>query len=416
MEAEELGRRLRAAREARGLSQQAAANALGLPRTAVTQLESAKRAVSTLELTRLSELYLRPVAEFLREGIRDEDEDVLVALYRTAPGLERDPSTREQVARCVGLCREGARLERLLGAAPRSGPPSYETRVPRTSGEAVAQGERTAEQERRRLGIGDAPIADISELIASQGVRASGVELPSEMSGLFLRHPSTGPAILVNSLHPRGRKRFSYAHEYGHALLDHDRNITISSCDNASEMVERRANAFAAAFLMPRNGLREALRNLDKGRPSRQEQTVFDVATGGHVETELRSQARSQRVTYKDIAILAHHFGVSYQAALYRSKSLRHVSHPEVRELLDQEDIGRDYLKAFDMFGEVGEREQRHRWDRELRSEIAHLAIEAYRREEISRGRVLELSKTLRIDGDTLLHLAEAARRERSVS
>ncbi len=412
MRADELGRRLRVAREARGLSQRAVAEALGLPRTAVTQLEAGKRAVSTLELSRLSELYLRPVADILREGAGDEDEDVLVALYRVVPGLQQDPATHEQVARCVNLCREGVRLERLLGAEPRYCPPSYETRAPRSSGEAVAQGERTAVQERRRLGIGNAPIADVSELIAFQGIRASGVELPNGMSGLFLRHPSIGFAILVNSSHPRGRKRFSYAHEYAHALLDRDRKITVSSTDNSSETVERRANAFAAAFLMPRNGVYDALRNLDKGLPSRQEQTVFDVASGGHIEAELRSPAGSQRITCKDIAILAHHFGVSYQAALYRLKSLRHISYPQSRELLEQEGFGREYLKALDMFGDVGERERRQYWDRELRGEIAHLAIEAYRREEISRGRVLELSRTLGIDGDILLRLAEAARGE----
>ena len=412
MEAEELGRRLRVMREARGLSQQAVAGALGLSRTAVTQLEAGNRSVSTLELTKLSRLYLRPVADILREGARDEDEDVLIALYRVAPGLEQDPSTHEQVARCVSLCREGVRLERLLGTEPRSGPPSYETRMPRSSGEAVAQGERTAIQERRRLGIGNAPIADISELIASEDIWASGVELPNGMSGLFLRHPSIGSAILVNSSHPRGRKRFSYAHEYAHALLDRDRSITISSTDNSSEMVEQRANAFAAAFLMPGNGVYDALRSLDKGLPSRQEQTVFDVASGGHIEAELRSPAGSQRIAYKDVAMLAHHFGVSYQAALYRLKSLRHISHAESEELLEQEGFGREYLKALDMFGDVGEREQRRYWDRELRGEIAHLAIEAYRREEISRGRVLELSGALGIDGDILLRLAEAVRRE----
>ena len=64
------------------------------------------------------------------------------------------------------------------------------------------------------------------------------------------------------------------------------------------------------------------------------------------------------------------------------------------------------------MFGDVGEPEQRRYWDRELRGEIAHLAIEAYRRGEISRGRALELSKTLGIDGDILLRLAETARGE----
>ena len=412
MEADELGRRLRVAREARGLSQQVVADQLGLPRTAITQLEAGNRSVSTLELARLSQLYLRRVADFLREGARDEDKDVLVALYRAAPGLEKDPSTHEQVARCVSLCREGVRLKRLLGVESRSGQPSYESRMPRSSGEAVAQGEQTAIQERRRLGIGNAPIADVSELIASQGVWASGVELPNGMSGLFLRHSSTGLAVLVNSSHPRGRKRFSYAHEYAHALLDRDRSITVSSTDNSSEVIEQRANAFAAALLMPRNGVYDALRNLDKGRPSRQEQTVFDAASGGRIEAELRSPAGSQRITCKDIALIAYHFGVSYQAALYRLKSLRHISHRESWSLLEQEDFGREYLKTFDMFGDVGEREQRRHWDRCLRSEIAHLAIEAYRLEEISRGRVLELSGVLGIDGDILLRLAEAVRGE----
>ena len=50
--------------------------------------------------------------------------------------------------------------------------------------------------------------------------------------------------------------------------------------------------------------------------------------------------------------------------------------------------------------------------DRELRSEIAHLSIEAYRREEISRGRLLELGKMLGMKAAVLLRLAEAARGE----
>ena len=410
MDAEELGRRLRAAREARGYTQQATADALDLPRTAVTQMEAGNRAVSTLELSRLAELYVYPAAAFLQEGAWDED--VLVALYRLAPGLERDPATHKQVVRCVSLCREGAALETFLGGDRRSYAPSYENPLPQSSWEAVAQGEQTAVQERRRLGIGNAPIADVSELIASQGIWASGVGLPNEMSGMFLRHPSIGFAILVNASHPRGRKRFSYAHEYAHALLDRNHNITVSTKDNSSELVERRANAFAAAFLMPGHGVHEALRGLAKGLPSRQEQTVFDVATGGHIDTHHRLPARSQRINYKDVAMLARHFGASYQAALYRLKSLRHITHPASLDLLAQEHLGRQLLRELSMFSDVEEPEKPQHRDRELRSEVAHLAIEAYRREEISRGRVLELSKTLGIRGDVLLHLAEATRAE----
>ncbi len=410
MDAETLGRRLRMARLARGLSQQVVAQELGVARTAITQLETGNRSVSTLELTALSDLYLRRVADFLQDPQEDDDDDVLVALHRAAPGLEQDPATREQVARCIHLCREGVMLKRLLGTEPRSGPPRYEWCVPRSSGEAVSHGEQAAEQERRRLGIGNAPMTDVSGLIACQGIWASEVALPDGMSGLFLRHASIGLAILVNSTHPRGRKRFSYAHEYAHALLDRDRDVTICSTDNSSQLVEKRANAFAAAFLMPRGGFRDFLRTLDKGLPSRVDHAIFDAASGGHIEAAQRPPARSQRITYKDNALLAHHFGVSYQAASYRLKSLRYISDKECRSLLDQEDFGRKFLTALSMFCEVGEPERPRCWDRELRSEIAHLAIEAYRREEISRGRVLEMSKMLRIDGDILISLAEAAR------
>ena len=374
------------------------------------QLEAGNRSVSTLELTALSEFYLRGVADFLQDPAEDDDDDVLVVLHRAAPGIEQDPTAQEQVARCVHLCRDGVMLERLLGAEPRSGPPSYESRMPRSPGEAIFHGEQAAEQERRRLGIWNAPIADVSELIASQGIWASGVALPDGMSGLFLRHANIGLAILVNSTLPRGRKRFSYAHEYAHALLDRDRDVTISRIDNSSQLGEKRANAFAAAFLMPRGGFRDFLRTLDKGLPSRLDHAIFDAASGGHIEAAQRPPARSQRITYKDNALLAHHFGVSYRAASYRLKSLRYVSDKECRGLLDQEDFGRQYLKALSMFSEVGEPESRRYWDRELRSEIAHLAIEAFRREKISRGRVLEMGKVLRIDRHILLSLAEVAR------
>lgn len=404
----ELTRRLRQARELAGFSQQQAADALSAPRTAVTQIEGGNRAVSTLELTKLAALYGRPVTWFFSEA--DEDEDVLVALHRAAPGIAQSPEIRCEVDRCVALYREGAVLERLLSRESLSGLPTYPERVPRSQGEAIAQGQRVAEEERRRLGLGAAPIADMAELIAGQGVWASGADLPDGMSGLFLCHPEIGLAILVNAAHVRARKRFSYAHEYAHALLDRDRTVTVSSADNAGELVEKRANAFAAAFLMPAEGIALILKSLDKGQPSRIEQTVFDAATGGCIESQLRQAPRSQQITYQDAATIAHHFGVSYQAAVYRLRSLRTLSHPECEELLGLEQTGRSYLRFLDMLDDLEGREPKPA--RELRSQIVQLAIEAYRREEISQGRLLELSRALDLSGETMLDLADAARSE----
>ena len=407
----EIARRLRQAREEAGINQQQAADAVGVHRTAITQLEAGNRAVSTLELTRLAILYGQPVTWFLSEK-NPEEEDVIVALHRAVPGLENAPDAKRQINRSVALCREGVSLERALGHPPRKGPPMYSEPVPPTPWDAIAQGQRVAEEERRRLDLGARPITDLVSLIAEQGVWACGADLPDKMSGLFLHHASIGLVILVNDSHGRARRRFSYAHEYAHALFDRDRPVTVTSVDNAAELIEKRANAFAAAFLLPREGVIEVLASLDKGQPSRSDETVFDAATGGHFDAQSRQVPRSQRITYQDAATLAHRFGVSYQAAVYRLLSLRHVSRAECEELLKREAVGKDFLEALGMFDDLEGKEGKSLMDRELRSQVTRLATEAYRREEISRGRLLDLGKQLGIPGPKLVALAEAARSE----
>ncbi|MBK8183287.1 MAG: hypothetical protein IPK63_10510 [Candidatus Competibacteraceae bacterium] len=58
------------------------------------------------------------------------------------------------------------------------------------------------------------------------------------------------------------------------------------------------------------------------------------------------------------------------------------------------------------MLDDLDKPESRERQDRELKSQIVHLAIEAYRREEISRGKLLDLSKKLELPGRKLIELA----------
>lgn len=66
-EREDIGARLKKAREYLGLSQQEVATALNLPRTAVSMMESGQRGVESLELKALAKLYQRPVAYFTGE-------------------------------------------------------------------------------------------------------------------------------------------------------------------------------------------------------------------------------------------------------------------------------------------------------------------------------------------------------------
>jgi Zn-dependent peptidase ImmA (M78 family)/transcriptional regulator with XRE-family HTH domain len=405
-----LASRLKEARVAAGLTQEQVGQELALPRTAIVQVEAGNRAVSTLELAQLARLYGRSIAGFFADA-PFADEDVLVALFRAAQVETQDLYWQTEVARDLEICRAGVELERLLGRPPHIGPPSYDFPIPRNVMEAVEQGNSVAEQERRRMSLGYNPISDMSDLINSQNIWAAGAGLPEDMSGLFLNHASIGLCILVNFSHPRARKRFSYAHEYAHALLDRQDAATVSREGKRRQLAEVRANAFAAAFLLPRTGIWAFLTARFKAGPSFVEQTVYDPTAEQNadvVRASRRAAPRSQVLTYEDIAALAHHFGVSYQAGLYRLKSLSIVNEAEFTELREKEPFGRQYLELLQVLVDLEGHDER-KPDREIVSQVVHLALEAYRREAISQGKLRDLSKLLNFSAKALLRLAEAA-------
>lgn len=408
-----LGRRLREARENCRLTQEASAEAIGLSRTALVHIESGKRSLSTLELSQLAKLYRRSVAEFFSEGETPSanEEDVLIAIPRLTKELVGDDAFQREVLRCVDLCRIGVELENLLGRRRPSAPPFYQPPAPRRPFEANDQGEWVAAEERRRLGLGYAPIADMADLISTQGVWASGVlNLPDDISGMFISHSSIRMAILVNYTHCQERKRFSYAHEYAHAILDRNNRAIVSSKSNAAELIERRANAFAAAFLMPAPGIDWLLGLLEKGEPSRRQHTTYDVAGDRQIEALDRPAPGSQEITYQDVAFIAHHFKVSYPAAVYRLCDLGHLKQAGKADLLEKSALGSRYMSVLyreDIF-ERGTKPEEQKPDRELVSQVVRLAIEAYRREEVSQGWLRDLSDKLGVSGEDLVELAEA--------
>lgn len=414
-----LGRRLREARENRRLTQEEAAKAIDASRTALVHIEAGRRSLSTLELSQLAKLYARSAADFLADDeiSADRGEDPLVILHRLPRELLDDSEVNRRVSRCVELCSIGLDLEKTLGIEGSVNLPFYELRPPTRPFEATRQGERIAEEERRRLGIGHGPIADMSDLITTQGVWASGVRgLPDEMSGIFLQHASFGLVILVNYGHARCRKRFSYAHEYAHALLDRKTTSAIvSHRANSQEFIERRANAFAAAFLMPADGVRWFFDEvLEKGGPSRRYRITFNSAGGEPSEAEERPAPGSQQITYQDAVAFAHYFGVSYPAAVYRLSDLNLLNAEQKTNLIGKTDLANRLLRTMSHFEEHDDNDaprqaDPRKADRELVSQIAWLAIEAYRREQVSQGWLRDLSDKLEMSAEYLIELAEAA-------
>ena len=79
---EQIGRSLRLARESRKITQEEAAIALGVQISAISRIESGQRQVSTLELTRLAELYGRLIECFVRPVSATKPQDPIIALFR----------------------------------------------------------------------------------------------------------------------------------------------------------------------------------------------------------------------------------------------------------------------------------------------------------------------------------------------
>lgn len=409
-----LGKRLKSARVNCGATQEDAAGALGIPRTALVNIESGQRSVSTLEISRLAQLYRRSVAELLSESA-EADEDIFVVLHRIDQDFSDNPAVKDEVSQHVAICREGKDLKTLLGISEEEGPPEYNLPAPQSTMEAVEQGNHVATQERRRLSLGTNPLPDLAKLIATQGVWAAKVDLPDEMSGMFLRHSSFGMAILINEGHPLARRRFSFAHEYGHALMDRRASATVTTTKNRKDFVEVRANAFAAAFLLPAEGVQGFLRYRKKAMPSREEQIVYDPGTEEEeerIEAKSRHVARFGKVTYQDVGSLGLLFGTSYQAACYRLKSLELVTRPELDELLEKEEYAEaafELLKSLDEDAKDDEEEDQRFDEDVLRLQVVNLAVEAYRREAVSKGRLRDISSVLKLPAAKLLELAEVA-------
>lgn len=402
---EEIGQRLRWARESRPITQEAAGAALGLQRSAISLMESGQRQVSTLELTHLADLYGRPAGWFVDPNRPIDQEDPVIALFRAEPGLQSEV-VQAHTSRCLRLLREGASLRRLMGGRAAVSLPRYELPPPRSIGQAIAQGQLVAEQERRRLDLGQAPVK-VPETLAHQNIWTASLPLPDEISGLFLSSPDFGMAILANRTQAPVRRRFSFAHEHGHALMDRDEAATVTSAHNAKTRTEQRANAFAAAFLMPEEGVRDFLHNLGKGRGTRREEAAVDAVTEEGIQGQLRSPARSQRVTYADVVLLAWHFEVSYAAAVWRLRGLNLVSQAQAQALLNQSEDAKRYLRTVKASSDIEDSEDEACWDHELAWQILSLALEARWRGEISQGRLLEVGRLLDIDDEMILDLAE---------
>jgi len=292
-----IGARLQEARRARGTTQQAVAEHMGMARTTLVAIEKGERRLTPHELIQLAAFYGRSVSEFLRHPAVSED---FVPQFRAAwrKDFEQDAELAGTAAELQSLAEDYVELERLSEMPlVRSYPPPYNI-----SGRPVElAAEEVATSERNRLGIGDGPISDLRERLENDvGLRIFYYPMPSKIAGVFSYTESLGGCLGINANHPRDRRHYSLAHECGHFLTSrYQPEITFLAESKRHSARERFADGFANAFLMPASGLNRRFSELDR--------------------------SKEQGATLADIVSLANLYQVSVQALILRLEDLRRL-------------------------------------------------------------------------------------------
>ena len=309
-----IAERLREVRQSLGFSQAQVASALGMHRPTVSEIEAGRRAVTSEELFRFASLYATSVSTLLEDPVPTEDE-IVGALFRRQ-GLDT-PLGRVAIKRAFERCRAECELEKLLKLQPPGAVrPGYRVSAPSSKWDAVQQGEQLAAAERRRLWVGDEPIRHPMDLLQRQGIRIVALDDQDrlEIDGVYFETDELGACVAANLRRADWtgfRAAFTVAHEYAHWLLQDVRAegflLGHSEDDGLQEV---RANAFAAAFLMPPDGLKSYLRR------------------GGLLQGE-----QVRHLSPGDLVRAMDHFGVSKLALLFRLQNLELLDAERAKEL-----------------------------------------------------------------------------------
>jgi Zn-dependent peptidase ImmA (M78 family)/transcriptional regulator with XRE-family HTH domain len=247
-----IGTMLRSGRERAGLSQQAAAEAVGINETLLGRYEAGRRQPPLGVAAALARLYGTSI-EALAAGEEGAEPGTGVSgiLLRAAP---RELAERAQAGLRLFELRlaEYVELAREMSTAL-AGPGSTPLAPARTVGAKEAAW--AARELRRHLNLGSGALADPFGALGEQ-VLAWRLPLGEDLDGFFYNHPQAGFCVAVNSEMTLGRQVFTLAHELAHACL-HSKDHTAAVCmPGADRGRERFADAFAGEFLVPGDELR----------------------------------------------------------------------------------------------------------------------------------------------------------------
>jgi Zn-dependent peptidase ImmA (M78 family)/transcriptional regulator with XRE-family HTH domain len=241
--------RLAEARLAMMMSRAELARELNITGQAVGYYETGERRPDMDMLLRAAAVLQQPVSFFLRPSQSIED--------RRGTRFFRSVGTRSNKIN-YALDIRAKWLWELVSAISeevRQPAPNYPDIPAPLDGDAYSgdEIEKIATSIRRHWRLGDGPIANVIALFETHGLIVTRFELGSDQIDAFSCWINKKPHVFLGS--DKGsccRSRFDAAHELCHVLLHRD--IAQEDIENKKvrERIEREANLFAGAFLLPK--------------------------------------------------------------------------------------------------------------------------------------------------------------------
>ena len=367
-----LGELLQQARKKSGMTQAEAAKIIDVARTTIVAIEKGDRRLKPKELIKLARAYGQAVSDFVRSTPVTEP---FAVQFRAA--YQRNEKEEAQIApiiqRFEELCRNYLELEKIMDAPlPHNYPQAYDV----TNMPIEAAAESIAIAERQRLGLGDSPVPMLRDILEQGvGIRVFYLNMPAKYSEIYSYDDQLGGCMAINLGHYEERRRWSMAHGYLH-FLAHRRKPVVDFEGQYKRIPEseRLAEAFPKYFLMPTSGLLSRFNDMYR--------------THG-------------KFTPTNLFTLAHYYGVSIEALVYRLEGMELLPSGTWDRLRDRG------LKVKKVQQELGLEEITQRADI-LPIHYQYLAIEALEQGLITEGRFAEF---LGVDRLEARRIAESLRK-----
>jgi len=233
--------RIKEAREARGFTLESFAMALGKSRQAVAQFETGQSSPSGETLSSIIALTQQPLAFFVSAPSRRGNAGTI--FWRSLKRMEQHH--RKRVAKRLQWAADITELVDEFIELPQADIPHWDF-DPETADEDDI--EEAAEFLREYWGLGNGPVVNLSSTLESKGIVIVRENVDCHDMDAVSCWIGGRPFILLSGEVKSGpRDLFNLAHELGHLFL----HALVDVNDKNIASIERQANRFASAFLMP---------------------------------------------------------------------------------------------------------------------------------------------------------------------